>query len=219
MALSAVQPLRLLICANDFLARAGLAALLSSEPNLLVVGQMAPSTDLATQLAIYQPEVIVWDLGWATAEGIELLAAVAEAAPPIVALVAGLNDGGVDDGGALWRAGAKALLLREISPAALVAAIGTVAHGLTVFDSTLLPATLPNVFSGSAEVLVEPLTAREMEVLQVVAQGLSNKLIARQLTISEHTVKFHLNAILGKLGAQSRTDAVVRATRAGLIRL
>jgi DNA-binding NarL/FixJ family response regulator len=58
-----------------------------------------------------------------------------------------------------------------------------------------------------------------MEVLQAVAQGLSNKLIARQLTISEHTVKFHLNAILGKLGAHSRTDAVVRATRAGLLRL
>ncbi len=214
MSPSTLQPLRLLICANDFLARAGLAALLSSDSNLLVVGQMAPSTDLAEQLAIYQPEVIVWDLGWATAEGIELLESVAETAPPIVALVAG-----IDDGAALWTAGAKALLLRDVPPAALVAAIGTVAHGLTVFDPTLLPATLPHAFPDNPEALVEPLTAREMEVLQAVAQGLSNKLIARQLTISEHTVKFHLNAILGKLGAQSRTDAVVRATRAGLIRL
>jgi DNA-binding NarL/FixJ family response regulator len=65
----------------------------------------------------------------------------------------------------------------------------------------------------------DALTAREMEVLQYVAQGLANKVIARRLNITESTVKFHVNAILGKLGAQSRTDAVVRATRLGLVML
>jgi len=213
MSLPVGQPLRLLICANDLLARAGLAALLTAEANLLVVGQMAPAADLATQLAIYQPEVIVWDLGWATSESLELLGTVAEDVP-IVALVAG-----VDDRHALWLAGAKALLSRDVAPAALVAAITTVAHGLLVVDGAFLPATLSPLPGEPAVELVEPLTAREMEVLQTVAQGLSNKLIAHRLNISEHTVKFHLNAILGKLGAQSRTDAVVRATRAGLIRL
>ena len=67
--------------------------------------------------------------------------------------------------------------------------------------------------------LAEPLTPRELEVLKRMAEGLSNKQIARELAISEHTIKFHVNAILGKLGAQSRTEAVVRATRAGLILL
>ncbi len=67
--------------------------------------------------------------------------------------------------------------------------------------------------------LVEPLSSRELDVLRGLAEGLSNKQIARALGISEHTVKFHINAILGKLGAQSRTEAVVRATRAGLILL
>jgi two-component system nitrate/nitrite response regulator NarL len=64
---------------------------------------------------------------------------------------------------------------------------------------------------------VEDLTPRELEVLQLLAEGLPNKAIGLRLSISEHTVKFHVNAILGKLGAQSRTDAVVRATRLGLI--
>jgi DNA-binding NarL/FixJ family response regulator len=69
------------------------------------------------------------------------------------------------------------------------------------------------------ETLIEPLSARERDVLRLMAEGLSNKLIARDLGISEHTVKYHVNAILGKLGAQSRTEAVVRATRIGLILL
>jgi DNA-binding NarL/FixJ family response regulator len=68
-----------------------------------------------------------------------------------------------------------------------------------------------------AEAPAEALTPRELEVLQLLAEGLPNKTIARQLSISEHTVKFHLNAIMSKLGAQSRTEAVVRATRLGLI--
>ena len=66
---------------------------------------------------------------------------------------------------------------------------------------------------------VEPLTPREVEVLQLLSQGLSNKLIGARLGISEHTAKFHVNAISGKLGAQGRTDAVVRAARLGLLLL
>ena len=67
--------------------------------------------------------------------------------------------------------------------------------------------------------LVDPLTRRELDVLRLVAEGLPNKAIADRLHISEHTVKFHLNALMGKLGAQSRTEAVVRATRLGLLLL
>ena len=65
----------------------------------------------------------------------------------------------------------------------------------------------------------EPLTARELQVLRLLAEGLANKAIAQRLAISEHTVKFHVNAIMGKLGADSRTEAVVRASRLGLILL
>ncbi len=74
-------------------------------------------------------------------------------------------------------------------------------------------------FYSAAVALAEPLSARELEVLRYLAEGLSNKEIARKMAISENTIKFHVNAILGKLGAQSRTEAVVRATRAGLVLL
>ncbi len=85
-----------------------------------------------------------------------------------------------------------------------------------VLDPTLAPAILP-ARDWEDEPLVEALTPREEEVLHLLADGLSNKAIALQLGISDHTVKFHVNAILGKLGAQSRTEAVVRATRMGLL--
>ena len=71
----------------------------------------------------------------------------------------------------------------------------------------------------ATDALIEPLTPREIEVLHLLAEGMTNRAIAQRLEISEHTVKFHVNAILGKLGAQSRTDAVVRATRLGVILL
>lgn len=208
-----VPPIRVAVCADDLLVRAGLAALLGEFEQVAVVGQWASSAVWPEQLALFQPEVILWDLGWASAEMTERLAAVVDDSPPILALVAGEAMSA-----ALWTAGVKAILRRESAPTALVMAIGALAQGLVVLEPALLSTGLLQPALTTDE-LIEPLTARELEVLQAVAQGLSNKLIARDLSISEHTVKFHLNAILGKLGAQSRTDAVVRATRAGLIRL
>ncbi|MBX3012384.1 MAG: response regulator transcription factor [Caldilineaceae bacterium] len=111
------------------------------------------------------------------------------------------------------------MLLRASEQPVLAAALYAVAAGLTVLDEALTTALLANNPPFPESTPNEPLTPREQEVLDGLAQGLSNKLIARQLNISEHTVKFHVNAILGKLGAQSRTDAVVRATRAGLLLL
>jgi DNA-binding NarL/FixJ family response regulator len=119
---------------------------------------------------------------------------------------------------AAWAAGAQGLLLRDADAERLAAAVTAVAHGLTAFDSALVAALAP-VRDQAPLPAPETLTPRELEVLRLLAEGLSNKAIARRLGISEHTVKFHANAILGKLGAQSRTEAVVRATRLGLILL
>ena len=80
-----------------------------------------------------------------------------------------------------------------------------------------LAATLFHANTAENEAPAEPLTGREMEVLQLLAEGLPNKIIANKLSITDHTVKFHVNAIMGKLGVQSRTEAVVRATKLGLI--
>ena len=120
----------------------------------------------------------------------------------------------------MWRSGVRGLLRRDVDSGRLSSALQAVWHDLTVIDPILAlelqqidPSVMPS------EELLEELTPRELEVLQLVSEGLANKVIARNLGISEHTVKFHVNAILGKLGAQSRTEAVVRATRAGLISL
>jgi DNA-binding NarL/FixJ family response regulator len=100
----------------------------------------------------------------------------------------------------------------------LAAALKAASEGLIAIDERLGSAI---VSSGGRQTQshVEPLTRRELEILELVAAGMTNKAIASHVGISEHTVKFHVNALLGKLGAQSRTQAVTTATRMGLIRL
>ena len=112
----------------------------------------------------------------------------------------------------------RGILLRDVTTERLLASIQAANEGLTTLESDLLDLLLP---ANSLEdyLSAEDLTPRALEVLQLLAEGLANKTIAQQLEISDHTVKFHVNAIMGKLGAQSRTAAVVRATRMGLIRL
>ena len=105
------------------------------------------------------------------------------------------------------------ILQRDISSDQIVQAIKSVAAGLLVFDSALMPQRSED------DPLAESLTPREVEVLRLLADGSGNKEIAARLNISEHTIKFHIRSILGKLGAASRTEAVTRGLRSGLIDL
>jgi NarL family two-component system response regulator YdfI len=119
------------------------------------------------------------------------------------------------------RAGIRAALPADISREQLVAAVQAVANGLMVLHPSFANAGLPagSTPSPALDELAESLTHREAEVLQMLAAGLSNKEIGARLNISEHTVKFHVAAILGKLGAGSRTEAVSIGIRRGLILL
>ena len=209
-----MTPLRVLVCGLDLLARVGLAALLNALPDVVVVGQVAPDDLPTTPLTVYQPDVMLWDVGWQPQSQVEAVAEAVAAGYQIVLLLP-------DPAAArsVQTSGAHGLLLRTNEGPTLAAALRAVACGLLVFDPQISPLLPSPPLRGDEAYPVEALTPREQEVLQGLAQGLSNKLIARQLDISEHTVKFHVNAILGKLGAQSRTEAVVRATRAGLILL
>src|SRR5262249_58563746 len=116
----------------------------------------------------------------------------------------------------LLAAGARGVLLRDSDGRRLSAALFAIVQHIAVLEDALAVPTLRIPRPGE-DLQVAPLTPRESEVLQLLAQGLSNKEIAQRLNVSEHTAKFHVNAILGKLGAQSRTEAVVRAARLGLI--
>lgn len=210
-----MDPLRVLIVADDPLVRAGLAALLDIQPECVVAGQLASSGDLAAESAVYHPDALLWDLGWDPAPD-SLPLPAGELDDLQLRVVVLLPDSSLAS--RAWALGARGLLYRNADADVLVAALQAVAQGLSVLDPALADSILPPA-DGSAPGLVEELTAREMQVLQLLAEGLSNKAIAHDLDISDHTVKFHVNSILGKLGAQSRTDAVVRATRLGLILL
>ncbi len=215
-----MDEVRVLVLADDPLARAGLAALLAAEPGCTVVGRASGADDLVAAVEAYRPDVLLWDLGSSPDLGLERVAAAAGAQPPVVLLLA---DAALAEDA--WAMGARGILPRAAEPPQIVAALAAVVQGLVVVDPAFIPALFPPVESRPlgatdvAEPLFEELTPRELEVLRLLADGLPNKAIARHLGISEHTVKFHVNAILGKLGAGSRTEAVVRATRLGLILL
>jgi len=159
---------------------------------------------LAALLANHPEIVIVGQSGGAQ------VAAEAEASNPDVLLK--------DEGQAAeaWAAGARGLLLGTLDPERLVSAMASVVRGLVVMEPELVGG-MGQMDTALLETPHEALTAREMEVLQLVAEGLPNKIIAARLNITDHTVKFHVNAIMTKLGVQSRTEAVVRATKLGLI--
>ncbi len=210
-----LHDLRIMILADDPLARAGLAALLAQQPGCQVVGQAPADADLAAEIDAAQADVAIWDLGWTPAAALARLAEQSALLPPVLVLLPGAA---ANVAAQAWHAGARGLVDRNASVEAILAAAHSIALGLAVLagnlaDELLLPAA-PGQSPAS---LVEPLTPRENEVLQLLAEGLTNRAIALRLGISEHTVKFHVNAILGKLAAQSRADAVMRATRLGLI--
>jgi two-component system, NarL family, response regulator YdfI len=119
------------------------------------------------------------------------------------------------------RAGVRAILPGDMSPDQIVAGLEAAAAGLIVLHPAEFDAMFPAAEPASSPLaeLIEPLTPRESEVLQMLASGLANKEIATRLAISEHTVKFHVASILGKLGAASRTEAVTLGIRRGLVLL
>jgi len=208
------EAVRTLIVAEDPLARAGLAALLAQTAGVVVAGQVGEEEATAAAHALVGVEAVLWDLGWTPDGHLSALIQFIEThATPVVALLA---DPAL--AGAVRAAGVRGLLRRTARAEQLAAALQGVVYALVVFDESLLAGpptatTLPTVEP------VEPLTGRELEVLRLLAEGLSNKEIAHALGVSDHTAKFHVNAILAKLGAQSRTEAVVKAMRAGLILL
>ena len=203
---------RVLIWADDPLVRAGLAALLAERPGTLAL-QAGPDAELASTVSAGDVDVILWDAGDRSDATLDQLASAGLALIPVVALL--------PDRAAAPRslaAGTRGLLLRTADAETLAAAARAAASGLIVLDAAVAEDLLTRAPSRGGT-LVEELSPRETEVLSLMAEGLSNKAIAERLEISEHTVKFHVHTVLGKLGTQSRTEAVVRAARMGVLSL
>ena len=203
----------MVLVADDPLARAGLAMLLANLPDLELLEQLSSANVPANDYS-QPPQAIIWDMGW---EPTAVLPDWEAWGVPVIALLAHEEDAII-----AWRSGARALLSRKLDGEKLATAVQAAIQGFIVLDpafSEMLPELDESETAVPDQPLREALTPRENEVLQLLAEGLTNKAIAQRLDISDHTVKFHVNAIMSKLNAQSRTEAVVRATRLGLILL
>jgi DNA-binding NarL/FixJ family response regulator len=195
--------IRVVVIGQDPLARAGLVALVSRRDELLVVGH--GSADEALRLA-RAADVVLWDSGSSPLT----LDADDGAAAHILVLTSDEREAAQ-----ALAEGARGVLPREVSADRLVMAVSAVHEGLLVIDESFSDAL--GVRHGPVTRLAEPLTSRELQVLALLSEGLSNKAIASRLEISESTAKFHVAAILGKLGVGSRAEAIVQAARLGLV--
>jgi len=193
---------RTLVVSDDPLARSGLAALLGRRAELLVLGDASPREG-----ATAEAEVVLWDLA-----GDDVAALGRTAADvPVVALVAGDAQAA-----AALVAGARGVVFRDGGEEHIVAALVAVSRGLVALEGSLAAWLRPP--AGAVEP-GEHLTPRELEALELLAEGLSNRAIAQRLGVTERTAKFHVESILGKLGAESRSEAIVLAARRGLVTL
>lgn len=199
---ASAESIRIAVVARDRLSRAGLAALLGAFDDL-IVEELDVDDFLASRIRVLRPDAILadgdaGDLRLLEAAGVVLLDDPALAAETLAA-------------------GARGILMRDASPQRIRAALIAASEGIIVIDDALANAVLQQ--TRPMYDLVEPLTARELEVMQLLASGQTNKEIANRMGVTEHTVKFHVNSILGKLGVATRTEAVVHAARLGIVML
>lgn len=211
------RTVRVLVVDDEELTRTGLRTLLSAQPDLTVVGEAADGSEVLPLVAELRPDVVLMDVRMPTVNGIEAtrrLRAASSEPPKVIVITTFENDEYVYDA---LEAGAAGFI-RKRAPAQQIAhAIRLVASG----DSVLFPEAVARLTTGrpvrrEAAARVAALTRREAEILQLMAEGLTNQQVAEVLTVSLETVKTHVGNVLTKLGAGNRTQAVILAFEAGL---
>ena len=214
--------MRVLVAATDSIVRAGLESILRANPDLSVVGVASDPDTLATLITAQSPDVVLMELGLQDEEPVsEKLVALSTLTEVAIVLLGDTFQG--DWITEALRLGVRAVLPRRATTEEILQAVLAAAAGLVVLHPDAIDLLLPVLSSVTQPVdeanPVQALTPREIEVLGMLAEGLGNKAIARRLSISEHTVKFHVSSIFTKLNARSRTEAVTLGARQGLIML
>ena len=207
---------RLLIIAADPLVRSALGGLAEQGETITVVGQASPDEEPVELVSVYRPEVVLIDAGWSPAAD-ELVPLLDEWDLPLILLLP--DDAEQVD--QLIPAGFNGLLPRALDAERFHAAVQAVGQDFVVIDPAFIEAVSatgnPSPQFEFEE--VEPLTPREFDVLEHLADGLTNREIAAKLGISHHTVKFHLTSLMDKLNVHSRTEAVTKASRLGILEI
>jgi DNA-binding NarL/FixJ family response regulator len=213
-----MDPLRILIADDHPLFRKGMRALLTSLPDIEVVGEAATGDEAITLAATLQPDVILMDLQMPGGGGLAATRQIVQTSPHIRVLVVTLFE---DDDSVFTalRAGARGYVLKDVDEAEMLRAIQAVGHGEAIFSPAIATRVLD--FFAAARLAVPrevfpTLTEREREILQLIAQGHTNAEIARQLALSAKTVGNYVSNIYSKLQVADRAEAIIRARDAGL---
>jgi DNA-binding NarL/FixJ family response regulator len=217
-----LQEIKLVLADDHAVVRSGTRELLEQQPDLKIVGEAANGEEAVRLAQRLQPDVVVMDVRMPKMSGVEATRRIKAEHPDVRVLVLTAHD---DDEYvfALLQAGANGYLLKTAEIEELVRAIRTVAAGQSALAPEVAGKVMAQFSSGksSPDVLTDTqaqfdgLTARELSILELVAKGMSNKQIGKQLFISDRTVQAHLSNIFSKLGVNSRTEAVMYAVRKG----
>ncbi len=211
-------PIRVLLADDHMVVRAGIRQFLEQAPDIQVVAEAANGLEAWAKIAQTQPDVVVLDIQMPKASGIEITRRIREHYPDMGVLILTAYD---DDPYvmAVLQAGANGYVLKTASPEELIQAVRQVYEGKSALDPAITHKLLHRITAEARHPEVRPLTARELEVLALVAKGYTNKAIAAQLHISDRTVQGHLAHIFEKLQARSRTEAVMRALSLGWLEI
>jgi DNA-binding NarL/FixJ family response regulator len=213
----------LVIADDQAMVRAGFAALLNAQSDIEVVADAEDGEAAVAAVRLHRPDVVLMDVRMPRMDGLEaarrILTAPDEEAPPRVLMLTTFD---VDDYVyEALRLGASGFLLKDAPPEDLIAAVRVVASGEALLAPSVTRRLIEEFFARPTEPvrtsMLEALTARETEVLRLVARGMSNTEIAEHLFVSEQTVKTHVGKIFAKLGLRDRAQAVICAYESGLV--
>ena len=218
------EPIRVLVVDDHVLFRRGLQMVLAQEPDIDLIGEAGDGAQAVSQAADLLPDVVLLDIRMPKRSGIEACAGIKEVVPSSRILMLTISDEEADLYDAI-KAGASGYLLKEISTDEVSAAIRAVAGGQSLISPSMASKLLSEFASmiktkdEREQVPAPRLTDRELEVLRLVARGMNNREIAKELYISENTVKNHIRNILEKLQLHSRMEAVVYAVREKILEI
>jgi len=205
------QPIRILVAEDHLVARVGVSTIVNMQPDMTVVAEASNGQQAVELYRQHRPDVALLDLRMPVMSGVEAAQAI-RAAFPQARMIALTTYGGDEDIRRALAAGVHAYLTKDVLHDELIKAIHAVHAG-----QTYLPAAVAAALA--AQMPRPDLSAREVQVLELIVRGLANKQIAYALSIAEHTVKNHVKNILSKLGVQDRTQAATAAIQRGIIHL